>query len=42
MFDMDAVSDQSKINKIIIRFDYDSITYLQAIHNNLFIENINR
>lgn len=41
MFDMDTVPDQSQINELIRRFDHDSITQLQAIHHNLFIENSN-
>lgn len=38
MFCMETVPDQSQINKLITRFDFDSINQLQEIHHNLFIE----
>ncbi|MDS0526694.1 hypothetical protein NNC19_13465 [Clostridium sp. SHJSY1] len=41
MFGMDTVPDQSQINKLIRRFDQDSINQLQNIHHSLFVENSN-
>jgi len=41
MFDMASIPDQSQINKVITRFDSESISQLQDIHHNLFIEHSN-
>lgn len=41
MFDMETTPDQSQINRLITRFDFDSINQLQDIHHNLFTEHSN-
>lgn len=41
LFGMDKVPDQSQINELIRRLDYDSINQLKNIHHNLFMENSN-
>ena len=39
LFDMDNFPDQSQLNKVLNRFDSDSISQLENIHHKLFIEN---
>lgn len=41
MFDMDAIPDQSQINLLLTRMDSDSISQLQNIHHQLFMEHSN-
>jgi hypothetical protein len=41
MFDMESVPDQSQINRMLTRFDSESIQQLQDIHHNLFKEHNN-
>ena len=39
LFSMEAFPDQSQINKVLNRFDLDSISQFEEIHHKLFIEN---
>lgn len=39
LFNMQAFPDQSQINKVLNRFDLDSISQFENIHHKLFIEN---
>ena len=39
LFGMDNFPDQSQLNKVLNRFDSDSISQLENIHHKLFIEN---
>lgn len=39
LFNMESFPDQSQINEVLRRFDSDSISQLESIHHNLFIQN---
>ena len=41
MFDMDSIPDQSQINLLLTRMDSESISQLQDIHHQLFMEHSN-
>ena len=41
LFNMDSFPDQSQINKVLNRFDIDSISQFEDIHHKLFIKNSN-